>query len=215
MRHSLWALAVTAFALGCNESSSQPSGSPGEFDFSELIVRDSDVPAAVATLGPVSVTSIEGKYCLSPGELPVDTDSTLVSRVFQSPQPFPRNGAEHLFVTSTLHSGLERAHGQFACGTSRATQGDTARLLGHEWDLLDYETLSEPAVGDERHIVHYVAVNAEGLVFLESYSAFFRRGDVTAVVNLRSPAGNVTEEDFVDIVLAHDTRIREGMSAFH
>jgi hypothetical protein len=66
-------------------------------------------------------------------------------------------------------------------------------------------------VGDARKVVHYVAVNAEGLVFLETYWVNFRRDNLTALLSVRAPLDNISKEKFQSLAGKLDQRVQEGL----
>jgi hypothetical protein len=76
---------------------------------------------------------------------------------------------------------------------------------------VSHEELPRTGVGEERAAIHYVAVNAEGLVFLETYWVHFRRNNVTAVLNIRAPLDNISEEQFEALAAKLDQRVQEGL----
>lgn len=215
MRYLAIAAVLLTCAAGCGDSASQPSSSATDEDFLRITLQNEDVPPAIATLSEaqVVVIPVDSKQCLLPSESPEAAPSTLVFRTFDAPEPFPARGAQRVIVTSVLHSKAERARSEFACASAMLSQGDTQRLLQPEWQLLSYEELTRPDVGEERTIIHYVAVNAEGLVFLETYWSEFRRGEVTAVLNIRAPLDNISLAQFESLALKLDQRIQEGLGS--
>jgi len=182
-----------------------------EEDLSRIILQDQDVPPEIATLSQTTVTYAGGKSCSLPGEQPGTNGSTLVSRSYDAPEPFPQVGAQRVIVTSALHSSDEGAKGEFECLAASVSQGDLERLLKPEWHLFSYEDIPSMSLGEEQLSHHYIAVNAEGLVFLESYWSTFRRGKVTAVLNIRAPLGNISEEQFGTLAKKLDQRVQEGL----
>lgn len=211
MRYFAIAAALVALAGACGGNATQPSSSTIEEDLLNITLQDDDVPPEIGTLSEAHVIPASGKECLLPGESPAAGESTLVLRTFDSPEPFPARGAQRVIVTTVLHSDAERAHSELECASGEISQGDLARLLQPDWHLISYAEMDSLNVGEDRRAIHYVAVNAEGLVFVETYWANFRRDNLTALLSVRAPLDNITEEQFESLAAKLDQRVQEGL----
>jgi len=209
MRYLAIAAALVALAA-CGGDATQPSPT-AEQDLLRITLQDDAVPPGIAILSEPQVAPVDSKACLLPGESTAGVGSTLVLRTFDAPEPFPVRGAQRVIVTSVLHSSSERAHSEFACASAKLSRDGTERLLGPEWQMFSFEELASPDVGEEGRVIHYVTVNAEGLVFLETYWATFRRREVTAVLNIRAPLENISLGRFESLAHKLDLRIQEGL----
>lgn len=175
-----------------------------------MVLHDEDIPAGIGVLTETQVVRAD-KPCLGPGEQPAETASVLAYRTYDAPEPFPERGAQRVIVTSALHPSKERAKADLECDAAGISSDSLNRLLQPEWHLVSYEDLNELEVGEDRKAVRYVAVNADGLVFLETYWATFRRGEVTAVLNVRAPLDNIGQEQFESLARKFDLRVQEGL----
>lgn len=213
MRYLVIAATLVALAAACGGDAAEPPPT-AEQDLLRITLQDDDVPRGIGILSEAQVAPVDSKACLLPGESTTGVASTLVFRTFDAPEPFPDRGAQRLIVTSVLHSSSERAHSEFACASAKLSRNGTERLLEPEWQMFSFEELASPDVGEEGRVIHYVTVNAEGLVFLETYWATFRRGEVTAVLNVRAPLDNISPGQFESLVTRLDQRIQEGLVFF-
>ena len=118
-----------------------------------------------------------------------------------------------MIVTSTIHPSAKRARGELVCTAWEISSFDIDRLLQPGWDLISYEELERMEVGEVGKAIHYVVVNAEDLVFVETYWANFRRDNVTAVLNVRAPLDNVSNEQFASLAAKLDERLQEGLGS--
>lgn len=136
----------------------------------------------------------------------------VATQAYNAPSGLSQPGVEFLLVTVVLHEDADGARALFAFPKTVPGPRAIEQLEAAPGRIvLSYQELTEPIIGEDSRLIHFVSEDPNKGARFESFWLFMVRDRAVAILQVRDDEGALTVDDVASLASQLDARIREGL----